>query len=161
MSARMLVAATAASKPNPGKTPNPPLSGQGVLQALGDHDAPFGCRNLGAEPYEAERCKGEHGVSEQCGGLDEQSGYRMRDDVPEDNPGRPCARRFRCLDEGQPPDPEHVAPYESGVIRHRSQHDPEGGGFQAPAEPDGHGHRQDQRREREDRVHDAHQGVVE
>jgi hypothetical protein len=76
-----------------------------------------------------------------------------------DAAGRGADRRSG-FDEELRAEAEHVTPEESRVERDRRDRDPERRGLEAAAEADGHRHREDERREGEDRIHDAHEHRV-
>ena len=126
-----------------------------------DHRPPLGVRRLDAEAEESEAGDLEHGGGEPERRLDDQRGQRVGEHPVREQPAVAHAEGAVGGDEVLLADRQHLAAYDTGVGGHADDGDRQHAVDQAAAEHRDDEDRQQQRRERQQHVHAAHQHVVE
>ena len=87
-----------------------------VLASAGEHRAPLGVGRLDAEPDEGEPRRVQNGGGHAQGGLDDDRGHAVRDDVLQDDAQVGTAHRARRLDELHLAEGKHRAAHDTRVV---------------------------------------------
>ena len=143
-----------------GRRRDPPVI-EHVEPSVGDHGAPFGHRRLRAEAQEAQARRGENDARHVQRDADDHRGHAQRHDVAQDDPPRRRADQLHGGDVVGAPNGERLGARDPRIRRPRRDRDGEHRVLDAGTERCDEGERQDETREREEDVGDAHQRRVD